>query len=88
MIFISLNESSLQIFQTTEVPGLKIIHFVGGLNFASRDSFKELFVQKIGMDPAAILRKRTKLREKVKAVYSFTRMFPSNLKYFIGNIWR
>lgn len=45
--------------------GLKIIHFVGGLNFASRDSFKELFVQKIGMDPAAVLRKRTKLREKV-----------------------
>lgn len=49
---------------TTEVPGLKIIHFVGGLNFASRDSFKDLFVQKIGMDPAAVLRKRTKLREK------------------------
>ncbi|KAH1011657.1 solute carrier family 26 member 10 isoform X2 [Dendroctonus ponderosae] len=47
-----------------EVPGLKIIHFVGGLSFASRDSFKELFVQKVGFDPTAILRKIVKLRER------------------------
>ncbi|KAL1500850.1 hypothetical protein ABEB36_006276 [Hypothenemus hampei] len=49
---------------TVKIPGLKIIHFVGGLSFASRDSFKELFVQKIGMDPAAVLRKRAKFQEK------------------------
>ncbi|KAF7282110.1 prestin-like isoform X2 [Rhynchophorus ferrugineus] len=49
---------------TVEVPGLKIIHFVGGLSFASRDAFKDLFVQKVGLDPGAILRKRTKLKEK------------------------
>lgn len=49
---------------TVEVPGLKIIHFVGGLSFASRNAFKDLFVQKIGFDPAAVLRKRVKLKEK------------------------
>ncbi|XP_050313181.1 prestin-like isoform X2 [Anthonomus grandis grandis] len=47
-----------------EVPSLKIIHFVGGLSFAAREAFKDLFVQKIGFDPAALLRKRVKLREK------------------------
>ncbi|XP_066255497.1 prestin-like [Euwallacea similis] len=49
---------------TVEVSGLRIIHFVGGLSFASRDSFKDLFIQKVGMDPGAILRKRAKLEQK------------------------
>lgn len=66
------------------MPGLKIIHFVGGLNFASRDSFKELFVQKIGMDPAAVLRKRTKLREKVTISYKHTAGIALQ-SFFIGN---
>lgn len=69
---INIDQLFINLFQTTEVPGLKIIHFVGGLNFASRDSFKDLFVQKIGMDPAAVLRKRTKLREKVTTSYKHT----------------
>lgn len=59
------SSASFKSLQTEEVPGLKIIHFVGGLSFASRDSFKELFVQKVGFDPTAILRKLVKLREKV-----------------------
>ncbi|CAG9767761.1 unnamed protein product [Ceutorhynchus assimilis] len=49
---------------TSDVKGLKIIHFVGGLSFASRDAFKDLFVQKVGIDAADSLRKRAKLREK------------------------
>lgn len=49
---------------TTEVSGLKIIHFVGGLSFASQNTFKKLFVEKVGLDPAAILRTRRKLMER------------------------
>ncbi|XP_060532844.1 prestin-like isoform X2 [Cylas formicarius] len=47
-----------------EIAGLKIFHYSGGLSFASRDSFRDLFVRKVGLDPQAILRKRAKLMER------------------------
>ncbi|XP_049825234.1 prestin-like isoform X2 [Aethina tumida] len=45
-----------------EIEGVKIFHFSGGLNFASRAVFKEVLNRKIGFDAQEVLRKRSKLR--------------------------
>ncbi|CAH0548531.1 unnamed protein product [Brassicogethes aeneus] len=43
-----------------EIDGIKIFHYSGGLNFASRTSFKNLINKKVGFDPQEILTKKSR----------------------------
>ncbi|KAF5287626.1 hypothetical protein FQA39_LY15829 [Lamprigera yunnana] len=43
---------------TLEIPGIKIFHYSGSLNFASTASFRSLLYRRTGFDPLAIYKKR------------------------------
>lgn len=49
--------------QTQEIMGIKIFHYSGGLNFASKAAFRNLLYRKLGFDPHSLLRKRLRLEE-------------------------
>lgn len=53
----------IEIFQTQEIPYIKIFHYSGGLSFASKAAFRTVLYRKVGFDPDAVLRKRLKLEE-------------------------
>lgn len=38
-------------FQAREVPGIKIFHYCGGLNFATRNHFKNELYRYVGINP-------------------------------------
>jgi solute carrier family 26 protein len=39
------------LFQAREVPGIKIFHYCGGLNFATRNHFKTELYRLVGINP-------------------------------------
>ncbi|GLV36702.1 prestin [Carabus blaptoides fortunei] len=43
-----------------EIDGIKIFHYVGGLNFASRSMFKSELIRRVSIDPRKILLQRKK----------------------------
>nr|CAI5854813.1 unnamed protein product [Callosobruchus analis] len=47
-----------------EIDGIKIFHYSGGLNFASRTNFKEQLFRKTDLDTGAILRRQSVLAQK------------------------
>jgi hypothetical protein len=48
-------------FQSREVPGIKIFHYCGGLNFATRSHFKNELYRLVGINPQAELTRMNKL---------------------------
>lgn len=50
--------------QTVEMPGVKMLHYCGGLNFASRLSFRSEVYKIAGVVPNQELIRRTKLPAK------------------------
>ena len=50
-------------FQVKEIDGIKIFHYCGALNFASKPTFRSTLLKKIGFKPASVLRQRKKLEE-------------------------
>lgn len=47
-----------------EVPGLKIFHYCGTLNFANSNSFKSELYKLIGINPQKVIEQKIKFREK------------------------
>ncbi|XP_020723458.1 prestin isoform X1 [Bombus terrestris] len=47
-----------------EIPGMKIVHYCGTLNFANTSHFKTELYKLIGVNPTKIIEHKTKLREK------------------------
>ncbi|OAD59199.1 Prestin [Eufriesea mexicana] len=47
-----------------EIPGIKIFHYCGTLNFANTSHFKSELYKLIGINPKKIIEHKTKLREK------------------------
>lgn len=47
-----------------EIPGLKIFHYCGTLNFANSNHFKSELHKLVGVNPQQIIKHRTKLKEK------------------------
>ncbi|CAK9795466.1 Slc26a5 [Anthophora plagiata] len=47
-----------------EIPGIKIVHFCGTLNFANTNHFKSEVYKLIGINPQKIIEQKIKLREK------------------------
>ncbi|XP_063234743.1 pendrin-like isoform X2 [Bacillus rossius redtenbacheri] len=52
---------------TPEVAGVKIFHYCGGLNFATRDHFRGELLRLVGVDPQTELRRRRKQAKKEAA---------------------
>jgi solute carrier family 26 protein len=48
-------------FQAREVPGIKIFHYCGGLNFATRNHFKTEFYRLVGINPRKELVRKNKI---------------------------
>jgi solute carrier family 26 protein len=48
-------------FQAREVPGIKIFHYCGGLNFATRNHFKTELYQFVGINPQKELVQKNKI---------------------------
>lgn len=51
-------------FQALEIPGIKIFHYCGTLNFANCNHFKSELYKLIGVNPQKVIERRVKLREK------------------------
>jgi hypothetical protein len=51
-------------FQSREVPGIKIFHYCGGLNFATRSHFKTELYRLVGINPQKELAHREKLERR------------------------
>ncbi|CAB3371983.1 Hypothetical predicted protein [Cloeon dipterum] len=49
-----------------ELPGIKIVHYRGGLNFATRDGFKEEVIRLTAIDPKREVRQRDKILKNKK----------------------
>jgi hypothetical protein len=47
-------------FQSREIPGIKIFHYCGGLNFATRSHFKTELYRLVGINPQKELAQRKK----------------------------
>ncbi|XP_044763408.1 solute carrier family 26 member 10-like isoform X2 [Coccinella septempunctata] len=62
-----------------EIPGIKIFHFSGILNFSSRQVFMKTFGQKLGFNPSKILRRR-KYAEEHNLPFEFESLM---MKYII-----
>jgi len=48
-------------FQAREVPGIKIFHYCGGLNFATRNHFKTELYRFVGINPQKELVQKSKI---------------------------
>jgi hypothetical protein len=48
-------------FQAVEIPGLKIFQYCGGINFATRNTFKAELLRLVDINPQKELIYRTKL---------------------------
>jgi hypothetical protein len=53
-------------FQSREVPGIKIFHYCGGLNFATRSHFRTELYRLVGINPEKELVHRQKLERRSK----------------------
>jgi hypothetical protein len=51
-------------FQSREIPGIKIFHYCGGLNFATRSHFKSELYRLVGINPQKELAHRQKLERR------------------------
>ncbi|KAG7190053.1 hypothetical protein KM043_006199 [Ampulex compressa] len=47
-----------------EIPGLKIFHYCGTLNFANSNHLRSEVYKLVGINPQKVLKRRTKMREK------------------------
>ncbi|XP_059491144.1 solute carrier family 26 member 6-like [Neocloeon triangulifer] len=54
-----------------EVPGIKIVHYRGGLNFATRDSFKDEVIRLTAIDPKREARRRDKIAKNKSKMQEF-----------------
>jgi len=48
-------------FQAQEIPGIKIFHYCGGLNFATRNHFKTELYRCVGINPQKELVRKNKI---------------------------
>jgi solute carrier family 26 protein len=55
------NSLSREIFQAVEIPGLNIFQYCGGINFATRNTFKAELLRLVDVNPQKELIYRTKL---------------------------
>lgn len=63
------------LIQTVQIPGIKIFHYCGGINFASRSYFQTELYRLIGFEPQkelALRKKLTKMADTVKTKFIFT----------------
>ncbi|KAF2888237.1 hypothetical protein ILUMI_17936 [Ignelater luminosus] len=56
---------------TEEVPGIRIFHYSGSLNFASKSSYRFLLFKRVGIDPLAILTKRQEMQDRSSVALEF-----------------
>lgn len=65
--------------QTVQIPGIKIVHYCGGINFATRNNFKSELQKLVGFQP----QKEHQLRKKIVKIADAVRYMRIN--YAVNN---
>lgn len=65
-------------FQAQEVPGIKIFHYCGGLNFATRNHFKTELYRFVGINPQNELVQKNEI--DTSQIQSFAKSLPEEAR--------
>lgn len=65
-------------FQAVEIEGLKIFHYSGGINFATRNIFRDNLYKLVGINPQKEVIYRNKLEQISRLVSQPFNMFGYN----------